>query len=708
MFVKITKSGNGKFSYVKLVEGYRDEKGRVRHRTVKTLGRLDELTANDPDYLENLKQQFGSERASKKQAVAALRAQTAEAVAQVLGQSESPAEDFPLLRYGHYALKQIWNKTLCLPRKFDYLQSELNQKVQFSFNAAASFMIFRKAMRPSSVLAGFHDQDEYLGAPLQGISLQACYRTLDFLKENKDEIFNWVNRQMDKHYGTDRATLVFYDVTNAYFEAPLTDAEMENYHQDFLDKLQATAEQARAEKELPEACFDDDGSVLPDTLPQDFIDAVADDHNPEFLRMRGPSKEHRSDLPLVSIALVIDKNGFPMDFEVFKGNSSEYRTMESAIRKLKDKYNIGHAIVVADRGLNSAENLLMLQRLELGYLVAQKVSNLKDETLKQMLDLSAYQSINDKDPESNKYRVIEDWERTGKSGSVKCSLVLTWSEKRKRRDEKLLEIWADLIRKRSGQELKTRKPAWAGIATTDTKEKKQVITGIDESALAERKALCGFAAVVYDEYCIERTEMADEQETKARGAASGAEVNQPVDKGERILKTGKEIASMYHCLNQIETCFRIMKSNIGLRPMYVWTSSHIYGHITACVLALLLLRLLQDKLKKQGTPISIDTLCRELHDSTVMAQIIDDNQITFYRCGFGPKLRKGNELLTEEELGAQYVAGKARNHKADILQACGLSLPPRVCSRPELASCLGTRFPTNRSAVPMLRELGQR
>ena len=44
---------------------------------------------------------------------------------------------------------------------------------------------------------------------LQGISLQACYRTLDFLKENKDEIFNWVNRQMDKHYGTDRATLVF-------------------------------------------------------------------------------------------------------------------------------------------------------------------------------------------------------------------------------------------------------------------------------------------------------------------------------------------------------------------------------------------------------------------------------------------------------------------------------------------------------------------
>lgn len=42
--------------------------------------------------------------------------------------------------------------------------------------------------------------------------------------------------------------MFFYDVTNAYFEAPLTDAEMENYHQDFLDKLQATAEQAQAQK----------------------------------------------------------------------------------------------------------------------------------------------------------------------------------------------------------------------------------------------------------------------------------------------------------------------------------------------------------------------------------------------------------------------------------------------------------------------------
>lgn len=52
-------------------KGIGTRKAGVRHRTVKTLGRLDELTAYDPDYLENLKQQFGSERASKKQAVAA-------------------------------------------------------------------------------------------------------------------------------------------------------------------------------------------------------------------------------------------------------------------------------------------------------------------------------------------------------------------------------------------------------------------------------------------------------------------------------------------------------------------------------------------------------------------------------------------------------------------------------------------------------------
>lgn len=51
--------------------------------------------------------------------------------------------------------------------------------------------------------------------------------------------------------------------------------------------------------------------------------------------MRGPSKEHRFDLPIVSMALIIDGNGFPMDFAVYAGNASEFRTMRQSIDAFK-------------------------------------------------------------------------------------------------------------------------------------------------------------------------------------------------------------------------------------------------------------------------------------------------------------------------------------------------------------------------------------
>ena len=61
------------------------------------------------------------------------------------------------------------------------------------------------------------------------------------------------------------------------------------------------------------------------------------------------------------------------------------------------------------------------------------------------------------------------------------------------------------------------------------------------------------------------------------------------------------LAATYHELNQIESCFRIMKSYLGLRPMYVRNSNHIKGHILICVIALGILKLLQWKLNKSGT-----------------------------------------------------------------------------------------------------------
>ncbi len=63
----------------------------------------------------------------------------------------------------------------------------------------------------------------------------------------------------------------------------------------------------------------------------------------------------------LSIALVINEEGIPIDFYVYAGNASEFKTMAASIESLKQKYNVKESIVVADRGLNSAANLKMLQ-----------------------------------------------------------------------------------------------------------------------------------------------------------------------------------------------------------------------------------------------------------------------------------------------------------------------------------------------------------
>ena len=76
------------------------------------------------------------------------------------------------------------------------------------------------------------------------------------------------------------------------------------------ENLRSMAFDALDHGELPENCFDEDGNIVADKLTPEFLEKVADSKT-QYLRMRGPSKEHRFDLPIVSMALIIDGNGFP-------------------------------------------------------------------------------------------------------------------------------------------------------------------------------------------------------------------------------------------------------------------------------------------------------------------------------------------------------------------------------------------------------------
>lgn len=697
MYICVNYSGKGnKNAYVKLMEAYCDDNGKKRARVIKNFGRLDDLLAKDPMALENLKQTYKDKMIQEKQSLAAQRIKEVMESLQNSEETKSRFKNtlFPQLNYGYYALKNIWDEDLGLTWKLNYLQKASKSRVQFSFCASTLFMTCLKVIDPGSVLYSYGSKDNFLGDPMKEVSLENCYDTLSFLKENKDKIFHWCNKKLDQKFGKERATLIFYDVTNAYFETALTDAERDYEQSDFAERVQEAADSMRIEGLLSKDCFDNDGLVIPDKLPLDFWETDANNRL-RYLRMRGPSKEHRLDLPIVSIALIIDKNGFPMDFEVFSGNASEFKTMKPAIKKLKNKYNIKDAIVVADRGLNSASNLKMLKDLDLGFLVAQKVTNFNEELTKKMLDLSQYTPFDPDSPDKGMYQIVNDWKKRNSKGEyVDCMLVLTFNEKRKQRDEKIIDVMVDIINKKkaAGEKLGPKKTGWAAFAQTDgTKEECRII-GVDENAVAKKRRFSGFAAVVYDDSPSFSQKLNSEKE----------EQNDSHQK--KRFFDGKNIVGHYSQLNKIEESFRLLKTNFGLRPMYVRTSDHIRGHITICMLSLLLMRLLQHRLNLQGKKLSTNEICRSLYNATVCALGIDDDFL-FLLSGMQEDVRKNHICMPTKELVNLIKEGDitTTSYMPDIMKACGLTPLNRVHLLSDLAKSLHTRFATPAEAVPEVR-----
>lgn len=703
MYVAVVGSGRGSTKkYVLIKESFRNEKGQPRSRTVQNLGPLDALLEKDPQALEKLRAQYQSDRDAKRSTAAAVRTGLVQAQLQAAEESHLP---IPLVRYGHFPLRRIWTKDLQLDVKIRNLQAKSAQR--FDRNAALSFMTFMKVLDPHSILFSYSSKDSFIGDPAADLSLDNLYSTLDFMQSSKNELFGWINRRLDEQFGKKRATLVFYDVTNTYFEAPMTDAERNYERADFPDLLVEAAKRARDEKRLPSTCFDEEGELIPSELPDSFWNEVTCDEKLRYLRMRGPSKEHRFDLPLVSVALVIDSMGFPMDFAVYAGNASEFTTMKNSIEELKRKYAIEDAVVVADRGLNSTENLKMLRDAKLGYLVAQKVSQLDAETEAAMLDLDSYEYVNPTRPDSTRFKVIPNWKKHGRSGGLSTSLVFTYNEKRRKRDLAILEAWRQVIlrKKEAGEKVSPKKFGWASIVKTDgTLE--SAILGINEALYEKKVRLCGFAGLVYEDAVDYRKRLAaaeaqEQEQAEEKGRKSKKNVTalatEPDEDAKRRL--GAFVASTYARLNQIEDAFRVMKSNLGLRPMFVRNSIHVQGHVGICVLALLLVRLLQDKLKKAGVQMSIDEISRSLRTAST-AVLRSGDSLCFQHVGEIVNPRRRNPSLSTDELLTLIREEKQKaNGIWTIMQACGLKPLPRATNRHELARCLGTRFGSDQEAL---------
>lgn len=607
----------------------------------KALGSKSELLAKDPLALEKLRAEL-----KKKSAPNQATERTKQLLEEILKKRPClPYAGEPVLCYANYILKPIWNETLKLKALIRYQQSKTD--IEFDAEALLWQTIVNRIVSPSSHLKHYRSQTNWLGNSLAETNLKSLYRMLSFAARIRKPILRGLNKALNQAMPRD-LSVVFYDVTNTWFETV------------WDDEHQWAMEVEKQLSALPSEAALEEKRQLIEKLERNRTSS---------LRMRGPSKECRKD-PIVSIAMVVDRDGIPIDFRVYPGNSSEKTTMKCSIDELAKTYKITNAVVVADNGLNTNANLSRLVKENQGFLLAHSLSKAKQSSVDEWLKDTGWEWDKEKE---RKIKIIPS-SLVDEDGVVQTDyrMVIGWSEKRYREDMFKIEMHEQGAREAVAHHAKLPLAAFGWKKYIETGKNKA--QKINEKKLAKDKKLAGYYAYLFKdsrEFDKEWVELP------------------PKEKKEL---SGWEIIEQYKKQAQIEQCFRIMKTNFNLRPMYVYTDEHIEAQVLICVLALILLRILSKKLKLAGHPMTTEQILAALNTAKLSVQL-DKEQPALYR-----PLRQILRRPQDDDPHAP-IHLYEETDLSRIMNCVDLTPLPPVADKNELAHCLKTRFDTDKEAL---------
>ena len=607
----------------------------------KALGSKSELLAKDPLALEKLRAEL-KKRSAPNQATE----RTKQLLEEIPKKRPSlPYAGEPVLCYANYILKPIWNETLKLKALVRYQQSKTD--IEFDAEALLWQTVVNRIVSPSSHLKHYRSQTNWLGNSLAETNLRSLYRMLSFAARIKKPILRGLNKALNQAMPRD-LSVVFYDVTNTWFETV------------WDDEHQWAMEVEKQLSALPSGATSEERRQLIEKLERARTSS---------LRMRGPSKECRKD-PIVSIAMVVDRDGIPIDFRVYPGNSSEKTTMKCSIDELAKTYKITNAVVVADNGLNTNANLIRLVKENQGFLLAHSLSKAKQDSVDEWLKDTGWQWDKEKE---RKIKIIPS-SLIDEDGVVQTNyrMVIGWSEKRYREDMFKIEMHGQGAREAIAHHAKLPLATFGWKKYIETGKNKA--QKINEKKLAKDKKLAGYYAYLFK----------DSREFDKEWVKLPAE--------EKKELSGWEIIEQYKKQAQIEECFRIMKTNFNLRPMYVYTDEHIEAQVLICVLALILLRILSKKLKLAGSPMTTEQILAALNTAKLSVQL-DKEQPALYR-----PLRQILRRPKDDDPHAP-IHLYEETDLSRIMNCVDLTPLPPVADKNELAHCLKTRFDTDKEAL---------
>lgn len=531
MFLKKDKRPNGRI-FLSIVQGYRDPNtGKVKHKTVKSLGYLDELKKEFKDPIAHFKEVAKQMTKEAKEATIPLTFN--------FSANDTIDTSFTLRKNLGFVVLSLFYHQLKINDFFINRQRNLN--IEYSLNNIFQMLVYSRVLLPCSKKQSFEKMDFFF---LNfDFDLADVYRALDYFYFYKNDLLLHIHEMVRMVYGRDMSN-VYYDVTNYYFE---------------ID------------------------------MPDDF-------------RKNGVSKEHRPN-PIIQMGLLMDNSGLPITYRLFEGNTNDCETLMPVLDELKDDFGLKRIIVVGDKGMNTGENIAYNILHKNGYIYAQTVRGANADLKNFVLSDEGYVQYEDGFKIKSRIVTTYIWVTNVSGKRVKVPIEQKqlafyspdYAKRARCERAKAVEKAKKLI-KNSGNGKLPAKGSFKYIVSTPC--------DIETGELFE----------CVDYYSIDEEKIKEEEKFDGYYAIVTSELDMP----------DRKILDIYRGLWRIEESFKITKSELKTRPVYVSTREHIEAHFLICFVALLLLRLLEIQ---TGHKYSAKTLINEMKNIT--GTYLDENYYMF-------------------------------------------------------------------------------
>ena len=344
------------------------------------------------------------------------------------------------------------------------------------------------------------------------------------------------------------------------------------------------------------------------------------------LRKKGVSKEHRVD-PIAAMGLFMDNNGLPVSMSIFPGNTSESLTLQPAMKDIKESYGLGRLTVVADKGLNSSKNIDAIVNSGDGFVFSQILRGKKGQRYHAEL-FKEEGWVSNADGSYWHKMFEEEYQAKDKEGETIIrtrKVLLYWSKAEAemaglKRDEKL---------KRAAKSVKNNV---YGIKK-----------GIDE--YTKENIIDKQTGEVLENIITVRSVDTEKAEKDAQFDGYFCLITSELDYDERKMR------QVYGGLWKIEQSFRLLKSDLYARPVFVSKNEHIRAHFLICFVALLVIRIIQYRMGKGA--LSAERIARALNAAT--CQVL-----------------KGG-IVHLDDVGGAIAFKKNRNKKGELVESLAYS-----------------------------------